>query len=506
MEEFNQRRLVIMAKNRPYRPWWWPHKAKLPDNDNNTFLASMAATDRTVFDVEGSDTHNAWLGICAIFRSQWWTRTWIFQEATVPENLVQQHIAGTQWRNFESKVKFLCGKETASWTELQGTIMVAKHIQDTHQRGTEFIQGAHTAANSLLAFRVSRIQNRLLSFPETLELFRPTECFDPRDKIYAPLCLAAENVRLVIKPDYSSINTVRDVYLDVVRFGISQAGKSLVFLGHACWTPHLSRPFPSDWRLTEIPSWVPNWHEPIDFYPIPKVLYIENKIAARAFAPYDRRNTQAMSNNQQQVRTFNATGNSACSAQIYESQLHIKGIFCGTIKDVMPAIRLYALGTFAEKSRRWESGSNGRYPTGEAFSQALDRTQVMDLKENWRGRPCERGGGIDTKLLSKPSTDLDAASIGAQSRMKSAFFRATRGRNVCLLEDGYLGMVPVLAEVGDRIFAFLGGQVLYTLRPDSSRPGHYLYIGETYIHGLMDGEVMRRVEVGRARVEELVLV
>jgi hypothetical protein len=74
------------------------------------------------------------------------------------------------------------------------------------------------------------------------------------------------------------------------------------------------------------------------------------------------------------------------------------------------------------------------------------------------------------------------------------------------LEDGYLGMVPVLAEVGDRIFAFLGGQVLYTLRLDSSCPGHYLYIGKTYIHGLIDGEVMRRVEVEQARVEELVLV
>jgi hypothetical protein len=90
--------------------------------------------------------------------------------------------------------------------------------------------------------------------------------------------------------------------------------------------------------------------------------------------------------------------------------------------------------------------------------------------------------------------------------MKSAFFSATNGRNVCLLDNGYLGMAPLLAEVGDLVFAFRGGQVLYTLRPEGSFVGRYSYIGETYVHGLMDGEVMRRLEVGEASVQDLVLV
>jgi len=42
--------------------------------------------------------------------------------------------------------------------------------------------------------------------------------------------------------------------------------------------------------------------------------------------------------------------------------------------------------------------------------------------------------------------------------------------------------------------------VLYVLRPEGD---HYLFAGECYIHGLMDGEAMRWLEDGRASVEGL---
>lgn len=62
--------------------------------------------------------------------------------------------------------------------------------------------------------------------------------------MYAPLYLASEHVISAIKPDYNPTNTVLDVYIDVVRFGLKQAGKSLDFLGFASWTSKPRRPFP----------------------------------------------------------------------------------------------------------------------------------------------------------------------------------------------------------------------------------------------------------------------
>ncbi|PMD35870.1 hypothetical protein L207DRAFT_435103 [Hyaloscypha variabilis F] len=119
---------------------------------------------------------------------------------------------------------------------------------------TGFINGAHRAAAHLVQFRGSRIQSVFSSFFQILQLFRHTECFDPRDKVYAPLYLASGHVISVIKPDYKPANTVLDVYTDVARFGLKQDGKSLDFLGFASWTSKPRRPFPTDWRLTKIPS------------------------------------------------------------------------------------------------------------------------------------------------------------------------------------------------------------------------------------------------------------
>jgi hypothetical protein len=504
LEEFNQHYLWSMKQNRPYRPWWWPHRATLPEHDMSSFLGSISPTDRAVLDVEGSDTHNAWLGICAVLKSSWWTRTWVFQEATVPEKHTVVFVRGVQMHNSPSKVKFLCGTETTSWVQLINTISVATHLQGMQDLRASFINEAHRAAALLIQFRSFRIQNLSPSFFQILQLFRHTECFDPRDKVYAPLYLASEHVISAIKPDYNPTNTVLDVYIDVVRFGLKQAGKSLDFLGFASWTSKPRRPFPADWRLTEIPSWVPNWFEPAYYVPIPKVLYIENTSQGRAFSPYDRRGLP--SNNEQQIRSFNATGNSASTTSIDGTNLRIEGVLCGNIKEIMPPPGPKPSPSLVEEIRRWESVSRGKYPTGETFSQALNRTQAMDLKYDWRGRACGRGGYLDFNLLNKYAADMDAASLESQGRMKSAFFSATNGRNVCLLDDGYLGMAPLLAEVGDLVFAFRGGQVLYTLRPEGSFVGRYSYIGETYVHGFMDGEVMRRLEVGEASVQDLVLV
>ena len=69
--------------------------------------------------------------------------------------------------------------------------------------------------------------------------------------------------------------------------------------------------------------------------------------------------------------------------------------------------------------------------------------------------------------------------------------RVTRLRKLCRSKKGYL----------------LGGQVLYVLRPRGSftnAPKHE-YIGECYVHGLMDGEVVKWVKEGSAGIVPFIL-
>lgn len=70
------------------------------------FLQSLSpTTDKTLFDDPGTPTYNAWLGIEAIFKSRWWTRTWVYEESTVPDIqpfLVESWIS----KACKSKIKF----------------------------------------------------------------------------------------------------------------------------------------------------------------------------------------------------------------------------------------------------------------------------------------------------------------------------------------------------------------------------------------------------------------
>lgn len=62
----------------------------------------------------------------------------------------------------------------------------------------------------------------------------------------------------------------------------------------------------------------------------------------------------------------------------------------------------------------------------------------------------------------------------------------TFGRRLFLTSRGYLGLGPASAEVNDEVCLFSGGQVLYVVR--KSKGDRFEFVGECYVHDLMDGE------------------
>lgn len=132
------------------------------------------------------------------------------------------------------KVRFLCGDQEASWPELDATSLVASNIIGTLGIDSHFLMGSKESVKKLRTFREQRVVHGLRSFLDILQIFRHTECFDPRDKVYAPLCLASDDVRRYIRPDYGN-KTVLHAYTDVVRYYLNQPGHNLDFLGHAMY-------------------------------------------------------------------------------------------------------------------------------------------------------------------------------------------------------------------------------------------------------------------------------
>ena len=71
-------------------------------------------------------------------------------------------------------------------------------------------------------------------------------------------------------------------------------------------------------------------------------------------------------------------------------------------------------------------------------------------------------------------------------------------------EAGKMGLAPAAARVGDRICIFFGGQLLYVLREREEIK--WEFVGECYVHGLMDGECLDGDHEYRERVQEFVLI
>lgn len=71
-------------------------------------------------------------------------------------------------------------------------------------------------------------------------------------------------------------------------------------------------------------------------------------------------------------------------------------------------------------------------------------------------------------------------------------------------EKGYLGMAPEHARLGDLVVVFGGGRVPFVIRPvvasgasreEEQSGDRYIFVGEAYCDGIMDGELEGRFDL-----------
>ena len=372
MKDFEKRLRHVRKKARPYRTWWQQYKPRTSGQDVADFLLTiLPAKDKKVFDVPGSRTHNAWLGIVALWKSPWCTRTWVFQESTVLERWTTVSIAGIWVLPRSSKVRFLCGDKETGYSEFGATSLIATNILSTPGIDSNFLVGTQEAMHRLMEFRSHRVQHILRSFLDNLQMFRCTECFDPRDKVYAPLCLAPDDVRRYIRPDYAK-KTVLDVYTDVVRYYLGQRGHELDFLGYALYQEEAETLETPQGVKSVLPSWVPNFATRLDMVPIPKILHVpENLDFKEPFTMHDKRGIP--SNKEALVPAYRPLGNAPSRPYIKDNTLCAGGVYIDNLKDIIretgPDLEAILVAA-REKGRRWAIESKHQYFMREKYGDA----------------------------------------------------------------------------------------------------------------------------------------
>ncbi|KAI1164739.1 hypothetical protein F5B18DRAFT_234256 [Nemania serpens] len=286
-----------------------------------------------------------------------------------------------------------------------------------------------------------------------------------------------------IRPDYTK--TLSEVYIDVVRYliKISSDGNRLDFLSHVI------RPTP-DWdRLSlpnvGIPSWVPDWRGPL----------------------VDIVEFQRGTDPQTDRPLYNASRETLPIFSINESQLQIAGILVDTITTTTTiATSTGPLDIRTERSWLPDDGDVS-YIAGGTVGEAFNHAMVADIGgmdgtflPDGRTANC-RGRGVDWELLDRP--DSAPSSDEAQRRMSLAnrLTCATTGRRIFRTEKRFVGLGPAATRVGDSVCVLLGGQMLYVLRPAAG--DRHEFIGECYVHGLMDGEALGEAESDSPKHESI---
>ncbi|KAK3983887.1 het-6-heterokaryon incompatibility protein, partial [Cladorrhinum sp. PSN332] len=65
-------------------------------------------------------------------------------------------------------------------------------------------------------------------------------------------------------------------------------------------------------------------------------------------------------------------------------------------------------------------------------------------------------------------------------------------RRVFVTELGYIGLAPIASMLGDEVCVLMGSKVPHVIRRDGDI---YRFVGECYVYGIMDGEVLQGIDV-----------
>lgn len=89
-------------------------------------------------------------------------------------------------------------------------------------------------------------------------------------------------------------------------------------------------------------------------------------------------------------------------------------------------------------------------------------------------------------------------------RFSAEFLKGSSSRSLIVSKKGYIGLAPMDVKSGDVICVIRGYHMPVVLRPVEAKEGVYLLVGNSYVHGIMDGgfaQTASRRDVKKFQIE-----
>ncbi|KAH8668989.1 heterokaryon incompatibility protein-domain-containing protein [Xylariales sp. PMI_506] len=480
-----------------------------PDAADTVRVMQLIGSDRDIHWTDDRIKGDDLLSIFSFLCHEWWYRIWTAQEAAVAQSLVfvyDNHEVLDETVN-EVSLSYVkhCGIRSCCDYEAKWPEVITMNI-------------ASFLPNRFLAWRRLReLQQKLrgptpaeLSLSTVASLFRIRRAMNARDKIYGVLGFVSDLQTSWV--DYKL--SIEATYETAARECI-KASKRLDMLSHAFYDTGVDHYFPrrGDARSRDraesvrrskpsLPSWVPDWST-------------EFGIADAVEPVLDFRITF--------LQRWKSCGNyeALTSSDDPPGSLGVLGLFVDTIEVVgTPRFDPHRGDMDAFHDWRAIAGVDkdpmATYKDGTTRLDAYWKTLCLDMS----AIDSLAGNDVVPRASDQDRAEHDEwwfAQLVEKYRLKNPhgeqrhleqYFpqqveMATMGRAFFVSRKGYFGLAPTGALAGDRVCILAGGRPPFILRylrevsvlGKDSAPGFTL-IGDSYVHGIMDGEAAQGVDDG----------
>ncbi|KAF2681084.1 hypothetical protein K458DRAFT_310422 [Lentithecium fluviatile CBS 122367] len=476
--------------------------------------------------------HN-WLGFIALINRPWFKRAWAMQEIALAKSAT-----------------VVCGDKTFPWEKLSRTLSFIKaskwyhHLQTEKLRHVKSLQknagqykrilqskldvGVGPVYLNATRLKLSKIdstdpneQNQKPPLRMLIDTHRFSKSTDPRDKVYAFLGLADRNMAPFrsqpnsLVPNYNL--SVQEVYLETARV-LMTSYRNLSLLSHV--------EDPSQTRIPNLPSWVPDYSVKLDPYPLryrgpsywkasgnlkwePNIFSMANgeleltgyhldtidqtsilqnesddpsaswasivKLALSLDLPYPNPGNHNKSPGRVEVLWRTLTTD--IYNKIYPAPPKAGSLFIDYILNLQIRHRLTPWSSSDEFQPHHSPLSESIYPEWRTLLQLEPMESFYSL-----GKYRERLATVVESMFNGTYSPIGLAQLQHEFDQSGG-----KRRRLFKTKEGYLGTGARSLREGDEVWILHTAGVPFVLRPQPN--GHHRLIGESFVYGVMHGEM-----------------